>query len=54
MMAGRMAGSIAGGWLWQHQVGGITLHALLGAGLSLAAFLIMAVAVQEVGVVEKA
>jgi len=50
MVLGRMMGSITGGWLWQRQIGGITLQAFLGAGLSLAALLVMAWGVREIRV----
>jgi predicted MFS family arabinose efflux permease len=50
MVLGRMLGSIAGGWLWQRQIGGITLQAYAGAGLSLAALLVMGFGVREIQV----
>ena len=53
MVFGRMLGSVTGGWLWQNQVGGIALQAFLGAGLGLAAFLVMALGVREIRIAEE-
>jgi len=46
---GRIAGATTGGWLWQGQGGGIALNAWVGAGCALAAALLMAWGVAEVG-----
>lgn len=53
MLLGRMAGSFAGGWLWERQVGGIALQAYVGSGAALLAFLVMLRGVQERGDPEK-
>jgi len=48
MLLGRMAGSFAGGWLWDRQVGGISLHAYAGAAASLLAFWALLLGVKEI------
>ncbi|HNS49784.1 MAG TPA: MFS transporter [Anaerolineae bacterium] len=48
MLLGRMAGSFAGGWLWERQVGAISLQAHAGAAAALAAFAVMFLGVREI------
>jgi predicted MFS family arabinose efflux permease len=46
---GRIAGAATGGWLWQGQAGGIALNAWVGAGCALAAVILMAWGMVEIG-----